>query len=163
VYGSSTAAARALIDAAVPLARLDPAAASSMLSTVAGLVSLAGDRDLAGEAIAALDTLPSPADPAVVVTVTVARAMARQIADDPEGALRLLNEIDDAEWAEMGAKGPLVRGCSRRRRQPCAATTPRHTRSPPLRWPRRRSPDSGVGLLTPGNPGPWRSPSDAGR
>lgn len=105
-YGSSRAAGRSLIDAAVPLARLDPTAASSMLSTVVGLASLAGDRNLAGEAIAALDALPSPADPAAVMTVTVARAMASQIADDPEGALRLLNEIDDAEWAEMGATGP---------------------------------------------------------
>jgi DNA-binding CsgD family transcriptional regulator len=105
-HGSPGAAARTLIGAAVPLGRVDPAAATSMLSTVVGVVALAGDRALAGEAIAALDALPPAADPGLALTATFARAMAGRIADRPDGGLRLLREIDAARWAEVGAQGP---------------------------------------------------------
>jgi DNA-binding CsgD family transcriptional regulator len=105
-YGSPRAAARTLIDAAVPLGRADPAAATSMLSTVVGVVALAGDRALAAEAITALDALPPVPDPGLALTVTFARAMARRIADHPDGGLPMLREIGAARWAGVAAHGP---------------------------------------------------------
>jgi DNA-binding CsgD family transcriptional regulator len=105
-YGSPRAAARVLLDAAAPLGRADPTAAASLLSRVVGIVALAGDRELSAEAVAALDALPPPADRIAALTVTVARALDRRIADDPAGAVRLLRAVDAGTWAELLRRGP---------------------------------------------------------
>jgi DNA-binding CsgD family transcriptional regulator len=105
-YGSPRVAARTLLDAAVPLGPVDPTAAASLLTRVVGIVALAGDRELSAEAVAALDELPPAEDRVLALTVTIARATDRRIADDPAGAVRLLRGIDAGTWAELLRRGP---------------------------------------------------------
>jgi DNA-binding CsgD family transcriptional regulator len=105
-YGSPRAAGRTLLDAAVPLGRVEPETAVSLLTRVVGIAALAGDRELSAEAVAALDALPPARDRVLALTVTVARATDRRIADDPAGAVGLLRAVDAGTWAELLHLGP---------------------------------------------------------
>lgn len=107
-YGTPSAAARILIDAAAEIGRGDPAAATTSLSTAMGMVLVAGDRELADRVIATLDALPSTID---AWPASLMRGMALLLRDDPEPALGLLDGTASTTWTDdlvLGTPRPVL-------------------------------------------------------
>jgi hypothetical protein len=112
-YGTLSAAAHLLIDAAAELGPRDPAAATARLSTAIGMVLVACDRELADQVVAILDAL-SPADHDRHVARGPADARARRAVPGPlrhaaatatEG-LRLVEDTGQAP--ELGFHGLVL-------------------------------------------------------
>lgn len=111
-YGTPSAAARLLIEAAAELGPRDPAAATARLSTAMGMVLVAGDRELADQVVAILDALPLADDESDSMRLaSLIRGMALLLRDEPEPALRLLEGTAFATWGDdlaLGTPRPVL-------------------------------------------------------
>jgi DNA-binding CsgD family transcriptional regulator len=90
---SPQAAARILIEGAVPLGERDPMTALRMLGIAASVAWFGGDRATADRAVAALDALPHDRSDGAVRTVAAVHGMRRLFAGDFAGGLPRLREL----------------------------------------------------------------------